>query len=85
MTYSKDIKTPLVLICISLLFSCFVAEVALRWLKIPQLSYGDSLPLIYEEDEDLGFRFIPNAEGIYKRFFEWETKIKINSLGLRDY
>jgi hypothetical protein len=68
-----------------MLITLSLAEGVLRWLKIPQLSYGDSLPLIYERDEELGYRFVPNAQGVYKRFFEWETTIKINSLGWRDY
>lgn len=85
MSTRRNIKIPLILVGVSLFITLFVAEVALRWMRIPQLSYGDNLPLIYERDEELGFKFIPNAQGVYKRFFEWETTIKINSLGWRDY
>jgi lysophospholipase L1-like esterase len=81
----KDFKLSLALMGISLLITLLLAELLLSFLKIPQLSYGDNLPLIYETDDKLGYRFIPNAEGIYKRYFEWESRIKINSHGWRDY
>ncbi len=85
MSRPRDLTLSLILFGVSMLITLSLAEVVLRWMKLPQLSYGDNLPLIYERDEELGFRFIPNAQGVYKRFFEWETKIKINSLGWRDH
>ncbi len=84
MPFSKSSKLSL-LIIISLVVSALVSEIALRIIKLPQLSYGDNLPLVYQKDEELGFKFIPNSEGVYKRYFEWETDIKINSHGWRDY
>jgi hypothetical protein len=77
MALSLKTKQALGLVVISLLMTSFFAELFLRWLKIPQLSYGDNLPLIYRKDDQLGFRFIPNAKGVYKRYFEWETEVEL--------
>jgi hypothetical protein len=61
------------------------AEVALRLLKIPETFYGGWLPVVYQPHPAIGYTFIPNVEAVYHRYFEWETRIKANAEGWRDY
>jgi lysophospholipase L1-like esterase len=60
-------------------------EFFLRLIKLPHLSYEGWLPPIYQYHEEKGFNLIPNSGGFYKRYYEWNTKIKINSNGWNDY
>jgi hypothetical protein len=78
----KRIFTFLIVILIFLTLS---VETGLRWLKLPYTSYGNWLPIIYQPHQTIGYIFVQGIEATYHRYFEWETEIKANAEGWRDY
>ncbi len=60
-----------------------IAEVTLRFFKPPQLSYTH-MPCIYIRDEQIGYRYKPNATGWIYRNFEIDNIVRINSEGFHD-
>ncbi len=80
----KNKKRPPVFWLGILILLVLGAEITLRLLKIPGLSYGNWVPPVYQPHPTIGYTFIPNIEATYSHFFEWETTIKTNSEGWRD-
>jgi lysophospholipase L1-like esterase len=60
-----------------------LGEVALRWLRPPQLA-RIRYPCIYAPDPTLGFRYLPNARGVVAGHFEIHNPVETNSLGFYD-
>ena len=73
----------LALVLTGIFFGLFFAELTLRFFKPPQLSVTH-MPCIYIKDEQLGYRYEPNATGWIYRNFEIDNIVKTNSLGFHD-
>ncbi|MDD4939037.1 MAG: GDSL-type esterase/lipase family protein [Candidatus Omnitrophica bacterium] len=73
-----------ILMLASLIIALALAEVLLRFLKIGGNSF-EHPRYLYRTSDTLGYEYTPNFNGIFKTDFNFNTKIKINSKGLRDY
>lgn len=62
----------------------FIFEIGLKLIEITPLwrVFPIIEPILGQPDENVGFKFTPNAKGVWIK--ENRTKVKINSLGLRD-
>jgi len=79
----KQATINLTLLLGSLLISLLLAEGLLRLVKPPQAALTRT-PCIYERDEQLGYRFQPQAKGLMLKNFEIDNQVEINSLGFHD-
>lgn len=68
----------------SLIITLILAEVLLRFLNIGGIPF-EHPRYLYRISNTLGYEYTPNFQGIFKTDFNFNTKIKINSKGLRDY
>ena len=73
------------IISLGVMSSFFIFEIGLKliestplWRVFPVIE-----PILGQPDNNVGFNFTPNAKGIWLK--ENRTKVKINSLGLRDF
>lgn len=66
-----------------MLLSLAIAETTLRLLR-PQAVGLTGLPLVYQPDPVLGYRYRPGATGRMQRLFEIDRIVTINSLGYHD-
>ena len=75
----KNIIGNIALVIISTMIALAISEIGLR------IIYPQSPTVFYQPHPVLGWELIPNKEGTaYGNVFEYQTGIKINSLGLRD-
>ena len=58
-------------------------EAGLRIIKPPATFY-ETVPCIFEEDPEFGFRFIPNSGGLLHKGFEINNEVRLNNLGFHD-
>ena len=79
-----DLISNLMLSLGSICFFIVLAELSFRLLGIGGMPY-EQPRYLYRTSDTLGYEFIPGAKKIYKTDFNFNTKIKINSLGLRDH
>tara|TARA_Y100000287_G_C14212825_1_gene351844 strand:+ start:65 stop:1234 length:1170 start_codon:yes stop_codon:yes gene_type:complete len=72
------------IISIGVMTGFFIFEIGLKLIEITPLwrVFPIIEPILGHPDENVGFEFTPNAEGVWIK--ENRTKVKINSLGLRD-
>jgi lysophospholipase L1-like esterase len=63
--------------------SAALAEAMLR-LNRPQAVGVSRLPLVYDPDPALGYRYRPGATGRLQRLFEIDRVVRINALGFHD-
>ena len=63
--------------------SAALAEAMLRLIR-PQAVGVSRLPLVYEPDPILGYRYRPGATGRLQRLFEIDRVVRINALGFHD-
>ena len=66
----------------SLVVGLIILEVVLRTLTPFTIGHPREL---YRNSKTLGYEYRPRFEGVYKTYHNFNTKIKINSKGLRDY
>jgi lysophospholipase L1-like esterase len=80
---NKQRLINVMLVVTGIISAVLIVEIGLRILKPPQLSITHA-PCIYETDNRLGYRYIPQATGWLYRYFEIDNTVKINSLGFHD-
>jgi len=80
MGMTRKIIRNFLFIIVGVLFFFLVAEVTTRLVMPNSVKFR----LMHQPDEKLGYRLVPNYEMEYKKS-EFNTLIKINSQGLRDY
>ena len=79
----RPFLSRLILILGSLVFTLGLVEIGMRVLHMP-FSAPLYQPCIYQEDNQLGFRYLPNSSGKTARYYEIENTVQINSLGFHD-
>jgi hypothetical protein len=79
----RRLTGTLVLLALGGIVALVLAEVALRLAR--PLSYRfDRMPLVYQHDDEIGYRYRPGASGRLTRNFEIDNRVVINSLGYHD-
>lgn len=76
-------KVKILLALFSTIFTLGVLEVGLRVLKLPNFS-PEHQPCVYEQDAEIGYRYVADSADSIHRHFEIDTHITINSQGWRD-
>lgn len=71
------------LLVLGLFLGCTVGELGLRVLR-PRAVGLLHQPMIYQRDEQLGYRYLPGARGHLHREFEIDNEVVISSLGFHD-
>jgi lysophospholipase L1-like esterase len=79
---SRETLGRLVLGLMSLLFSIFMAELGLRIIRPPSVSF-DHQPTIYRPDPVLGFRYVPGSHDRVERL-EFRQPVQVNNVGFID-
>lgn len=79
---SREALGRLAMALFSLLFSLLLAEIGLRIIRPPSVSF-DHQPTIYEPDPVLGFRYTPNSRDRMERL-EFRQPVQVNNAGFID-
>ena len=80
---SRQLVLNCIVLIISTIAGLVVVELALRLLQAPAVGMSHQ-PLLYQIDQKLGYRYIPNAIGRIHRNFEIDNLITLNSKGFHD-
>ena len=83
MKQQTNVKQLLLLTGVGLLFGLLVSEIVLRLLQPPQLAVARQ-PCIYLPDEQIGYRYAPQAVDKISRNFNIDNVVQINALGFHD-